>query len=132
MEQSPASGPRAQINRGDLIVRAAFARLDLVALMIATGVVCALGLWGATAILLAKGPPPGVGPADHVVVGPHLALLANLLPGYAVTWGGSLIGLAYGFLIGLGLGAIVATVWNVVHYIYLMMVIARRYLMGEL
>jgi hypothetical protein len=66
------------------------------------------------------------------MVGAHLALLANFLPGYSVSWLGSLVGLAYGFLIGSVLGALVATVWNVVHYIYLMIVIARRYFAGEL
>ena len=79
-------------DRGELIVRAAFARFDVVALGIAMGCVGALGLWAATAILLVKGAPPGV------TVGPHLALLTNFLPGYNVSWPGSVVGLLTGFL----------------------------------
>ncbi len=114
------------MDRGELIVRAAFARFDLVALAIALGAVAALGLWAATAILLWKGAPPGVG------VGPHLALLANFLPGFSVSWPGSFLGLFYGFLIGAGLGILIAAVWNMVHHIYLVMLVTRRYFAGDL
>lgn len=117
---------RTRTDRGELIARAAFARLDVVALAIATGAVCAIGLWAATAVLLLKGAPPGVG------VGNHLALLANFLPGYGVSWSGSVLGLCYGFLIGLVLGAAVAAVWNIAHHIYLALAIARRYFAGDL
>jgi hypothetical protein len=114
------------MDRGELIVRAAFARLDVVALAIAVGCVCALGLWAATAILLVKGAPPGVS------VGPHLALLANYLPGYSVSWPGTVLGLVYGFVIGVALGAAVGAVWNVAHHIYLMLIITRNYFAGDL
>jgi hypothetical protein len=113
-------------DRGELIVRAAFARFDVVALAIAMGCVGALGLWAATAILLVKGAPPGVS------VGPHLALLTNFLPGYRVTWPGSVIGLFYGFIIGAGLGGLIAVVWNIVHHIYLVLAVTRRYFAGDL
>ena len=116
----------AKMDRGELIVRAAFARFDLVALAIAMGCVGALGLWAATATLLVKGAPPGVG------VGPHLALLANFLPGFGVSWPGSVVGLFYGFLIGAGLGILIAAVWNMVHHIYLVMLVTRRYFAGDL
>jgi len=113
-------------DRGELIVRAAFARFDVVALAIAMGCVGALGLWAATAILLVKGAPPGVS------VGPHLALLTNFLPGYSVSWTGSVVGLFYGFVIGVGLGGLIAVVWNIVHHIYLVLAVSRRYFAGDL
>ena len=117
---------RSKPDRGDLIARAAFARLDAVALAVAMGCVFALGLWFATVMLLLKDTPPGV------PIGPNLALLANYLPGYSVSWIGSLLGGFYGFLIGCGFGAIVAAVWNVAHHIYLVMTTTRRYFAGDL
>ena len=113
-------------DRGELIVRAAFARFDVVALAVAMGCVGALGLWAATAILLAKGAPPGVD------VGPHIALLTNFLPGYRVSWPGSFVGLFYGFLIGMVLGCLIGAVWNIVHHIYLVLAVTRRYFAGDL
>jgi hypothetical protein len=114
------------MDRGEQIARAAFARLDVAALAIAMGCVCALGLWAATAVLLVKGAPPGV----HV--GTHLALLANYMPGYSVSWPGSVFGVVYGFLIGAVLGAAVGAVWNLAHHIYLMLMITRNYFAGDL
>ena len=90
----------AGATREELIVQAAFARFDLVALAIAVGSVGALALWTATAVLLIKGPEPGS------TVGPHLALLSYFLPGYSVSWSGSLIGLVWGLLLGGALGAV--------------------------
>lgn len=124
MEQSRLQ--RSAPDRGELIVRAAFARFDFVALAVAMGSVAALGLWAATAILLAKGAPPGV------EVGPHLALLANFLPGYSVSWSGAAVGLVYGFLIGAVLGVLIAIVWNLIHHVYLVVAVTRRYFAGDL
>lgn len=125
-ERSTMAYARSKPDRGELIARAAFARLDVVALAIAMGCVFALGLWFATAMLLLKDTPPGV------PVGPHLALLANYLPGYRVSWTGTVFGVLYGFLIGCGFGAIVAAVWNVAHHVYLVMTTTRRYFAGDL
>ena len=100
--------------RNNLIVKAAFARLDIVALAIAAGVVGALLLFLATAWLLLRGAPPGV----HV--GPHLGLLANFLPGYSVSWMGSMFGIFYGCLIGFCSGVAVGAFWNLIHYVYLL------------
>lgn len=66
---------------------------------IATGLVLGLGLCGATLWLVAKGGPDA---------GAHLGRLSQVLPGYSVTWGGGLIGLAYGFVIGYALGRVLA------------------------
>ncbi len=124
--QSMMAYARSKPDRGELIARAAFARLDAVALAVAMGCVFALGLWFATAMLLLKDTPPGI------PIGPNLALLANYLPGYRVSWPGSVLGAAYGFLIGCGFGLIVAAVWNVAHHIYLVMTTTRRYFAGDL
>jgi hypothetical protein len=100
--------------RTDAIVQAAFARIDVVALAIATGVVGAFVLFLATAWLLLRGAPLGA------QVGAHLRLLAHFLPGYHVSWGGSMVGLMYGFLIGYCSGAVVGAFWNLIHYAYLL------------
>lgn len=100
--------------RGDLIVRAAFARLDITALAVAAGVVGGFLLFCATAWLLLRGAPPGM----HI--GPHLGLLANYLPGYSVTWPGSVVGFVYGLAGGATIGGIFGIVWNMVHYVYML------------
>lgn len=46
------------------------------------------------------------------VVGPHLALLSQFFIGYRVTFGGSLIGAAYGFIGGFVIGSGVAWMYN--------------------
>lgn len=125
MEQSTIAHARSKPDRGNLIARAAFARLGVVALAVAMGCVFALGLWFATAVLLMKDTP------SSVPVGPHLALLSNFLPGYSVSWSGSLLGAFYAFMIGCGFGAIVAAVWNVAHHIYFVIATARRSFAGD-
>ena len=64
----------------------------------------------ATVILVAKGGEP---------LGPHLGLLAQFFPGYTVTWAGSVLGLAYGFVSGFSMGWIFAFTRNVFVSIYL-------------
>lgn len=74
-----------------------FAKLDPIALGVAVGLVCGVGLFLATAILLLRG---------GEVVGPRLALLGHYLIGYRVAWAGALLGLieatTLGFAIGYG------------------------------
>jgi hypothetical protein len=106
-------------SRTDLIIKAAFARLDAVALAIAGGTLCASVLFFATAWLLLRGAPSGV------LVGPHLGLLVHFLPGYSVTWVGSLLGICYGFVIGFCAGAAVGLFWNLTHHVYLLALIGR-------
>lgn len=110
----------------DTIVRAAFARLDPVALAAAAGLVFGLLLFLATALLLIRSAPPGV----HV--GPHLGLLANYLPGYSVSWPGSVAGLLYGAVLGAACAALFGIVWNVVHYLYLLRLGGRSTTTGTL
>jgi hypothetical protein len=101
-------------SRNNLIVLAAFARLDLLALAIAASVLAGSVLFLATAWLLLNKPSP------DMVIGLHLGLLSNYLPGYSVSWPGSLVGLFYGMLIGLCAGATFGALWNLIHHIYLL------------
>jgi hypothetical protein len=70
---------------------------------IAMGLLLGLGLFVATNVLVLKG-------GDQV--GPHLVLLAEFLPGYRVTFLGSVIGFVYLFVIGYGAGRIIGGVYN--------------------
>jgi hypothetical protein len=74
-----------------------------------TGTVCGLiggfGLFLATNYLIIKG---------GRVVGPHLALLGQVFPGYRVTFVGSLIGLAYAFFTCWILGFAGALLYNAI------------------
>ncbi len=105
------------VSRDEQFVRSTFARLDPVAMGVALGVVCAAALCLGTVILLLKGAPPGQ------EVGPNLANIGHLLIGYEVTWIGSLIGIAYGGLIGGALGVGFAFLWNVAHLLILSVVL---------
>lgn len=78
-------------------------RLNARAWGIALGLTFGAGLFIATNILLLKG-------GD--VVGPNLALLGVYLPGYSVSFIGSLIGFVYMFVIGYGFGRLVGEVYN--------------------
>jgi hypothetical protein len=98
------------------ILMAAFARFDPVALAVALGSVFALLLFIATAALLLQG---------GEVVGPHLSLLGIYLPGYDVSWIGGFIGAAYFWVIGAAVGASIAILWNMTHYIYVAVVVVR-------
>lgn len=106
-------------NADKTLLRIAFCRIDVVAMAIATGTVSGLLLFLATAVLLVKGAPPGL------EVGPHLELLGIYLPGYSVTWVGSLIGAGYGFLIGAVIGSLTAGMWNFTHYLYVTAMVIR-------
>lgn len=106
-------------NADKALLKIAFCRIDLVAMAIATGTVSGLLLFLATAVLLVKGAPPGM------QVGPHLQVLGVYLPGYSVTWVGSLLGAGYGLLIGAAIGALTAGMWNFTHYLYVTAMVIR-------
>jgi hypothetical protein len=78
-------------------------RLNVVANGIAIGLICGLGLFLATIILVVKG---------GAEVGPHLWLLSQYLPGYQVTVLGSFVGLAYGLIAGFIVGGLIAYLYN--------------------
>lgn len=70
---------------------------------LAFGAVSALGLFVATIWLVVRG---------GANVGEHLGLLGVYLPGYSVSYVGSVIGFVYAFVIGYGAGRTIATVYN--------------------
>jgi hypothetical protein len=70
---------------------------------IAFGLLLGLTMFAATNFLVLKG---------GEVVGPHLALLSNFLPGYRVTFVGSVIGFVYAFVLGYGFGRTVSVIYN--------------------
>jgi hypothetical protein len=70
---------------------------------VAVGLLLGLGLLVATDVLVFK---------DRQPVGPHLGLLSVYLPGYSVTYVGSLIGFVYMFVIGYGIGRSVVAIYN--------------------
>ena len=94
------------------ILMALFARMDPVAMSMALGISLAIGLGAATAVLLLTATP-------GFPVGPNLSALGNILPGYRVTWVGSVIGAGWAGLIGVILGFLVATCWNFTHVVLL-------------
>ncbi len=91
------------MERNDVTLERAIRRLNSRAWGIAVGLVCGLGLLLATNFLIVRGGPS---------VGQHLVLLRNFFPGYSVSFGGSLIGFVYAFVIGYGLGRVIGTVYN--------------------
>lgn len=101
------------------ILMTAFAKMDPVALAVALGSIWAIILLLATSFLLLKGAPEGI------PVGEHLDLLGIYLPGYRVSWGGGLLGAFYMWLIGAAVGFILAVLWNLTHYLYVVVVVVR-------
>ena len=95
--------------RDDETLRALLAvrvvRLEALLQGVATGLVVAIGVFVATNWLVLRGGP---------VVGPHLALLAQFLLGYRVTFAGSLVGAAWGFGYGFVAGWLVSVVYNAI------------------
>ena len=84
-------------------VRRAFQRTSEQGWGLALGFLAAVGLFAATAILVARGGPN---------VGQHLSLLSVYLPGYSVSWPGAFVGAAYMFFLGYGAGRTIATIYN--------------------
>ncbi|MBT8336297.1 MAG: hypothetical protein KJO11_06810 [Gemmatimonadetes bacterium] len=87
-------------------LRRAVARLNSRAWGVAGALVLGVGLFAATNILILIGPAPGT------EVGGTLGLLGFYLPGYSVSFLGSLIGFVYAFVIGYIVGRAVGTVYN--------------------
>ena len=89
--------------QSDEALRATMLRINGRAWGIAVGLLFGTVLFVATNILVAKGGP---------TVGQHLKLLAIYFPGYSVTFGGSIIGFIYAFVLGYGLGRLIGAVYN--------------------
>jgi len=111
---------KQQLMRADqAVLMAAFGRIDVVALAVAMGSVFALALFLMTIALLIRGAPLGM------QVGPHLSLLGIYLPGYSVSWGGGVIGAVYAWIVGAMIGFVWAALWNLSHYLYIILVVVR-------
>lgn len=108
----------------DELIEAAFAKLDAMALGIAVGAVCGVGLFVATVALLIKG---------GRVIGPTLSLLDNYLIGFSVTWIGSAVGLVEASVIGFILGFLFASFrnWGMDAYAWLLQRRAQRDLLEK-
>lgn len=104
------------------VLMVAFARFDVVALAVAVGSILAITFFLATVTLLVKGPSPG---ALHI--GPHLGAFGTYMPGYSVSWIGSIIGAVYAWLIGAVFGFLIAVFWNLTHYIYIVLAVSRAH-----
>ncbi|MBI1722734.1 MAG: hypothetical protein HYR48_02370 [Gemmatimonadetes bacterium] len=78
-------------------------RLNARIMGISMGLMLGLGLFVATNWLVIKG---------GVNVGQHLALLRNFFPGYRVTFVGSLVGFIYAFVLGYGIGVVIAAIYS--------------------
>jgi hypothetical protein len=48
-----------------------------------------------------------------------LSALSNILPGYSVSWLGSLIGAAWAGVIGAVTGFLIAAFWNFAHFVFM-------------
>lgn len=101
------------------ILMAAFAKIDVIAFSVAMGSVFALLLFAATVTLVLKGAAPGA------EIGPHMKLLGVYLPGYTVSWGGSLLGALYGAFGGAVFGVFISTLWNLTHFLYITLIVIR-------
>ncbi len=106
-------------NQDKAILMASFAKMDPVALAVALGCISGFIIFLATGLLLIQGAPEGQ------EIGPHLALLGIYLPGYEVTWPGAVLGAFYFGLMGVIAGFVIATLWNLTHYIYIVLTVAR-------
>jgi len=87
----------------DETLRNALLRLNARAWGIGMGLLLAVGLFLATNVLVIRG-------GEHV--GQHLGLLSIYLPGYSVSFVGSLIGFVYAFVGGYGMGRVIGAVYN--------------------
>lgn len=88
-------------------IRNAIARLRASVMAVTFGMAGAVALFVATAWLVVLGPTDRTGE-----VGPTLGLLGHYFPGYSVTWGGAVIGMFYGALVGAVAGFVMALVYN--------------------
>jgi hypothetical protein len=86
-------------------IRRGFERASQHGWGLALGILAAMGLFLATAVLVVKGGPDP---------GPHLGLLSEYFPGYRVTWLGAFVGACYGFFLGYGAGRTIGAVYNLI------------------
>lgn len=92
------------------VILAAFARVDVLAFMIALGAGFALMAFAATAALLLQS---------------YTSPILPQLPGYEISWRGSLVGAFYFGLLGMLIGFIFSVFWNLIHILYITLVVVR-------
>jgi hypothetical protein len=100
-QQIEVTKPAAETE--EQLIKQAVLRLNGNILGLVQGIICALVIFIATVWLVLKG---------GEVVGPHLGLLSQFFPGYSVTFTGSLIGAAYGFVTGYLGGLLIGWIYN--------------------
>ncbi len=93
----------------DQLLRAT-ARLNSKVLGLVLGILFALLVFVATNWLLLKGGP--VDKHGNQIIGPHLQLLGQFFIGYKVSFVGSLIGAAWGFVLGTISGSVISWIYN--------------------
>ena len=107
------------------VLSAVFAKMDVVAMLVACGALCALGLFLVTAVLLLQDVPDG-----HPI-GPRLSALGDYLPGYSVSWSGALAGLPNGFALGALVGFMLSVLWNLTHFVALASMAIKAAVLGD-
>ena len=107
---------KKKLDPDKVMLMVAFARIDIPAFAIAFGTLFSVAIFLATIILVNKGGP---------VVGPNLANLGVYLPGYTVSFTGGIIGAFYFFVIGAVIGGILAILWNLTHYVFIVLSVLR-------
>jgi hypothetical protein len=108
-----------------IIFHAIFAKVDKIAFGLALGLIFFLGVFTITGMLIIKGATP------DIPIGPNLQLLNKYLPGYSLSWFGNIIVSTYMGIIGAIIGLLIAGLWNLVHYLYLAIVINRLHLLDD-
>jgi hypothetical protein len=93
------------LDADEAALEAALLRVNGRAWGIAAGLLLGVTLFVATNILVLRGGPQ---------VGPHLSLLSVFLPGYSVTFIGSVIGFVYLFVLGYFAGRLAGSIYNTV------------------
>ena len=102
----------AEENRGTVLdlINTRVVQLNAMVQGISAGLIIGLAIFVATNWLILAG--GHTGPEGEPIVGPHLSLLGQFFFGYQVTFVGSLIGFAYGAVIGFVGGYSISTIYN--------------------
>jgi hypothetical protein len=102
----------AEENRGTVfdLINTRVVQLNATVQGISAGLIIGLAIFVATNWLILAG--GHTGPEGQPIVGPHLSLLGQFFLGYQVTFIGSLIGFAYGAVIGFVGGYTLSTIYN--------------------
>lgn len=115
MNEEVRVSPNPEVDRLDETLQMAIAPVHKMALGVATGLVCGLAVFVATAFIVVLQPQPQ----------PRLDLLANYFYGYTVTWGGAMVGFSWAFGVGFIGGWFVGFVRNFVTAVWIFFVRTR-------